>query len=63
MKIDQITLWTIKHIIISNKNYQFSGGLHGVGVSVVNALSEKVRLTIHRNKEIYHIIFVNIYLF
>ena len=30
----------------SNKNYTFSGGLHGVGISVVNALSERVDVSI-----------------
>lgn len=41
----------------SNKNYQFSGGLHGVGVSVVNALSSRVEATIKRNGEVFSIVF------
>lgn len=43
----------------SNKNYTFSGGLHGVGISVVNALSERVEITIKRGGEIYTIAFAN----
>lgn len=43
----------------SNKNYTFSGGLHGVGISVVNALSKRVEITIKRGGEIYTIAFEN----
>ncbi len=43
----------------SNKNYQFSGGLHGVGISVVNALSKRVEVTVRRNGEIYDMAFEN----
>ena len=41
----------------SNKNYTFSGGLHGVGVSVVNALSKKVDVFIRRDGSEYHMAF------
>ena len=43
----------------SNKNYEFAGGLHGVGISVVNALSTRVEVTIRRNGEVYQIVFAN----
>jgi len=43
----------------SNKNYQFSGGLHGVGISVVNALSRRVEVTVRRDGQVYDIAFEN----
>lgn len=41
----------------SNKNYQFSGGLHGVGISVVNALSSRVDVSVRRDGNVYEIAF------
>lgn len=39
--------------------YAFSGGLHGVGVSVTNALSSRLEVTVKRTGKIYHIVFAN----
>jgi topoisomerase-4 subunit B len=41
----------------STDNYQFSGGLHGVGISVVNALSTRVDVTVLRGGSQYHMAF------
>ncbi len=43
----------------SNKNYQFSGGLHGVGISVVNALSSKLEVEVRRDGVVYAMAFKN----
>lgn len=43
----------------SGKNYNFSGGLHGVGVSVVNALSDRVEVTIRRDGSEYQMVFAH----
>jgi topoisomerase-4 subunit B len=43
----------------SNKNYEYSGGLHGVGISVVNALSTRVLVSIRRDGNVYQMTFEN----
>ena len=40
--------------------YKVSGGLHGVGISVVNALSTRVEVTIRRDSNVYQIAFENL---
>ena len=41
----------------SDKDYRFSGGLHGVGVSVVNALSKRLEVEVRRNGNLYRMAF------
>lgn len=41
----------------STDNYQFSGGLHGVGISVVNALSTRVEVQVQRQGNLYKMVF------
>ncbi|HUH30227.1 MAG TPA: DNA topoisomerase IV subunit B [Rhodanobacter sp.] len=43
----------------SGKNYNFSGGLHGVGVSVVNALSARAEVTVRRHGTEYRMVFAH----
>jgi topoisomerase-4 subunit B len=43
----------------SSDNYKFSGGLHGVGVSVVNALSKSLEVLVKRNGNMYRMTFAN----
>ncbi len=43
----------------SNKNYEFSGGLHGVGISVVNALSTRLEVRVRRDAQEWQMLFAD----
>ncbi|WP_418283668.1 DNA topoisomerase IV subunit B, partial [Klebsiella pneumoniae] len=57
--VEVILCWLFAGFMFSNKMYLFSGGLQGVGISVVNALSKRVEVNVRRDGQVYSIAFEN----